>query len=218
MFYGYAYEIYSGGEKGTTNIGRIVSDLVWIYYQTRAIELYSHPAWWKLKEYMFHFIMVPAYLANLCIHLIRRSLLPLIGASLTPLLPLLKVTAYTIGITMGLVGELNQELLHYTLRSRFYKIESKPPWRPIIRIIGMNEYATPPLPHRYMVLSGVQLWQWFVGWWQKIMGCIPTFTARLHKMGIHKVFLVTIILLQCLTTTTGAIQSTKYTVLDRYEG
>ena len=123
---------------------------------------------------------------------------------MVPILPLWKVIAYIVGITTGITGELIEELFYVILRLKYYKSESKQFENPIILKVGMNHHSTPPLPQRYMILCGVQLFQSFVGWCEKITGRIPTFSDKIHRIGTHKVLLVTLLASHCVAATNTA--------------
>ena len=93
LLYGYMYSLHNGGENGTKNLGSAVFETVKTYHQVRMEELYSHPAWWKTKQYIFHAIMITLYLTKLSLHMGKRTLLPIVGIAATPTLPFLKILA-----------------------------------------------------------------------------------------------------------------------------
>ena len=103
---------------------------------------------------------------------------------------MLKIIAYISGLIMGLSGELNYEFVYLMLRWKFYKYEGKSPTPTNILQFGTYQHFTPPLPHRYMVLSGAQLSQAFVGWLSKLIGQTITFSDKLHRFGMHKLLLI----------------------------
>ena len=186
-----------------------------VYILARKEELYSHPGWWRLKECWFHSVMIPAFLSALAFDLNKQLLFPALITLATPLLPIMKIAAYIFGVMIGLIGELYEELFYIILRWKFYKTEYKPPWNPIILHFGTHHQFTPPMPHHLMVLSGVQLLQSFVGWLRKMIGQPMTFSNKLHRMGLHKLMLITLLSAQCISSTTATIHSMGNTISEQ---
>ena len=204
----YMYSLNGTVEDANMNNTAILSTIN-TYIQVRKDALTFHPAWWRLKISVFHTIMISRYIYSLFKYTGKNLVLPAMGTSLVPLTPLIKVMAYSGGIMLGVFGELVEELLYFNIRMKFYKAEIKPPRSITILRICAHHNFTPPLPRRYMVLSGVQLLQSFVGWWVKITKPIFTFFDKMHAVGLHKTLLVTILLTQCVITTTGTIDSAR---------
>ena len=130
-------------------------DTVRVHYKTRIENIQSHQAWWKLKLAWLHSIMLPLHLLDHVSNTGKQTLFSIRMTLMTQLLPIIKTMAYIVGVVLAIPGELNEELIHITLRLRFYKVEKKPPWEPSILRLGAYHRLTPPLPCWYMILSGV---------------------------------------------------------------
>ena len=178
----------------------------------RMEKLQSHPAWWNLKKAWFHSVMIPLYISSLVWNMGKRTLLPTFITIMTPLLPLVKVIAYISGLILGISGELSEELIKMLLRLRYYKTEKKKAWEPNVLQLGTYHHFTPPLPYRYMILSGVQLSNAFVGWITKMVGRPKTFMEKMHGFGLHKLLLVTLLWSGCIINTTAMVERIGYRV------
>ena len=216
LHHNYAYSNFDegiGGEKTRSTILAVTNK---IYYQTRMEELYSHPAWWRVKHSLFHSTMIALYAYDLMSNAMKRFLIPLIFTMATPLMPIFKAIAYIVGVKLGIYGELYTELVYFIMRFRFYKPENKPPWEPIVLKFGTYQHHTPPLPSRFMVLSGVLISQAFVCWLEKMLGKTLTFFEKLHHFGIHKMMVMVLLSSQSISTTATNINLVRENTLESF--
>ena len=72
--YSYNHSAHNGGADNITITGSAIFRTVQTYNPTRMEELYSHPAWWRMKLYIFHMIMITLYLIKLTLNSGKRML------------------------------------------------------------------------------------------------------------------------------------------------
>ena len=70
-------------------------------------------------------------------------------------------------VFLGVLAELNTKTLYLIIREQYYVVDEKPPWNPVLLEVGLHNTKS-PLPEHFMVLSGVRLFQSFVGFLQKL--------------------------------------------------
>ena len=97
------------------------------YIASRLHSLQQHPAWWRMKLLWFHSIMLVKYVWTLLMEYGIQIIFPMAFMTMKPLMPLLLMMAYIVGVWIGISGELVQEILIFILRYRFYKEDTELP-------------------------------------------------------------------------------------------
>ena len=91
-FFEYFRPTHSAKMSNPEVSGQVFIDTMKIYYESRMDELYSHFAWWKVKQLIFHAIMISRYFHHLVINLGRNIIVPAIVTLAAPLIPLSETT------------------------------------------------------------------------------------------------------------------------------
>ena len=158
-----------------------------VFAKLKMHRLTMHPAWWKLKILLFHLIMITQYLCKTSWNWVKNELVFLTFLTMAPVKCQLQPVAYSLGIILGVLGSLSQEMLYTVIRFKYYEPVHEPPWNycPIINIqyVKMSQ----PLPERYLVFSGVRLKQEFVGLLQKFGYFLLTFLKQMDRLGLDKI-------------------------------
>ena len=142
------------------------SNVLSIQLHTLQQQVSRHSSFGVIKLYGFHAIMLSYYLMHQVSHWVRPRGLHILMLILHPILPWLRSIVYWGTISTTVVSLLFIEAIKIYAANQAAKDNpttvTYPATSPYPLLFIRMQYAYPPLPSRYMVLSGVMLLQSFI--------------------------------------------------------
>ena len=185
--------------------------------RTTRQRLSRHHSFGALKIYAFHTIMMTQFILHRTFAWLTREGLHALMLALHPFLPNLQGMIYWGTIAFTIVMLITVEAVKMYAQHKVQQVKIfKQTTAPYPLLLFEVQHGQPPLPNKFMVLSGIMLLQSFVGWLRKMGHHYWGFINSMHQIGTNAQQIIQTTNSTSLQTTTRRIDKTLLTIMMMY--